>query len=207
MKARQLSLDLPFHGGNRRGAGRKPKGARAGVPHVRRAEFSARHPVHVTMRMLTGVGYLRGYRLRKAIEGALREAKERFGLRVIHYSIQGSHLHLLVEADGPVSLRRGAAGLAVRIARAINRAQGRRGKVFADRYHSRGLATRREVANALRYVLENFRHHVREDVAPDGLDPCSSARWLAIPLTGDAPVLAPRTWLLRDAAKRNGAAR
>ena len=79
------------------------------------------------MRMRAGVGYLRGYRLREAIERALCEAKERFGLRVIHYSIQGNHLHLLVEAaDGPISLRRGAQGLAIRIARAINRAQRRR---------------------------------------------------------------------------------
>jgi hypothetical protein len=44
-----------------------------------------------------------------------------------------------------------------------------------DRYHSHVLSTRREVANALRYVLENFRHHPRPDVAPIGLDPGSSA--------------------------------
>lgn len=149
--------------------------------------------------MLAGVGYLRGYRLRKAVETALREAKERFGLRIVHYSIQGNHLHMLVEADGPASLRQGAQGLAIRIARAINRAQGRHGKVFSDRYHSRALATRREVANALHYILENFRHHLRPDVAPAGADPCSSAIWVSIPLTDDAPVVAPRTWLLRHA--------
>ena len=151
------------------------------------------------MRILSGVGYLRGYRLRIAIEGALRDAKGRFGLRVIHYSIQGNHLHLLIEADGAMSLCRGAQGLAIRIARAINRAQGRQGKVFSDRYHARALATRREVVNALRYILENYRHHLRADVAPKGADPCSSAMWLSIPVTGDAPVVPPRTWLLRHA--------
>lgn len=199
MKLRQLSLELPFHGGKRQGAGRKPKGLKARVSHQRRPHFPARDPVHVTMRMRSGVGYLRGYRLRRAIEGALREAKERFGLRVIHYSIQGTRLHLLVEADGPISLTRGAQGLAVRIARAINRVQNRRGKVFADRYHSRPLATRREVSNAVKYILENFRHHVREDFAPAAADPCSSAKWLSIPLAADSPIVSPRTWLVRHA--------
>jgi len=108
---------------------------------------------------------------------------------------------LLVEAEGAESLSRGMQGLTIRIARAINRAVGRRGKGFADRYHAHILSTRREVANALRYVLENFRHHLRPDVAPLGLDPCSSAVSLSMPLAADAPVVAPRTWLLRNASE------
>ena len=170
-----------------------------GVPHLRRADFPSRHPVHVTVRMLPGVGFLRGYSKLRAIQNALREARERFGLRIIHFSVQGNHLHLLVEADGPESLARGMQALAVRLARALNRAARRSGKVFADRYHSHVLGTRREVANALRYVLQNFRHHLREDVAPAGVDPCSSTAWLVLPLPADAPVVAPRTWLLRHA--------
>ncbi len=85
----------------------------------------------------------------------------------------------------------------MRLARALNRVARRRGGVFADRYHAHVLASRREVARALRYLLENFRHHLREDIAPRGADPCSSARWIEIPLTDDAPVLPPRTWMLR----------
>ena len=87
----------------------------------------------------------------------------------------------------------------MRLARALNRVARRRGKVFGDRYHAHVLASRREVARALRYLLENFRHHLRADVAPRGEDPCSSAAWMKIPLAGDAPVLRPRTWLLRYA--------
>jgi REP element-mobilizing transposase RayT len=155
--------------------------------------------VHVTLRALAGVGYLRGYRRFQAIVAALREARERFGLRVVHFSVQGNHLHLLVEADGADSLSRGMQGLAIRLARALNRAGARSGKVFADRYHAHVLASRREVAFALRYVLQNFRHHLREDVAPKGADPCSSAAWLMVSLPDDAPVVRARTWLLRHA--------
>ena len=196
---KQLPLPLKTWGGKRKGAGRPPNGAKPGVSHLKRARFPQRHPVHVTLRTLPAAGFLRGDRRYRAIEEALREAKERHGLRVIHYSVQGNHLHLLVEADGAESLARGVQGLSVRLARALNAVARRRGKVFADRYHAHVLASRREVARALRYLLENFRHHLRQDVAPRGEDPCSSAAWLTIPLTDDAPVLRPRTWLLRHA--------
>jgi putative transposase len=195
----QLAFKLPTWGGKRRRAGRKPKGNKPGVSHLEREGFPSRHPVHVTLRALPGVGYLRGWRLFQAILGAIRQAQERFGVRIVHFSVQGNHLHLLVEADGAESLSRGMQGLSIRIARAVNRVAGRRGKVFADRYHAHILGTRREVAYALRYVLENFRHHLRPDVAPVGEDPCSSAAWLSVSLSADAPVVAPRTWLLRTA--------
>jgi REP element-mobilizing transposase RayT len=195
----QLGLRLPAWGGKRLGAGRKPNGPKAGVSHLRRERFPSRHPLHVTMRMLAGVGFLRGARRYRAVESALRAGRDRWGLRIVHFSVQGNHLHLLVEATDAPSLARGKQGLAVRLARALNRVAKRRGKVFSDRYHSRALATRREVTNALRYVLQNFRHHLRQDIAPREADPCSSAAWLVLPLPPDAPVVAPRTWLLRHA--------
>jgi REP element-mobilizing transposase RayT len=194
----QLEMKFPARGGKRKGAGRKPKGANAGVSHLRRPEFKARHPVHITMRVLPGVGFLRGYSRRRAIENALREVKLRFGMRVVHYSIQGNHLHLIVEADDPSMLSRAVQGLAIRLARALNRIAGRVGKVFADRFHAHVMKALREVAYAVRYVIENFRHHLREDVAPEGADPCSSAVW-----SGDnGPVSKPTTWLLRQVSLR-----
>ena len=96
-------------------------------------------------------------------------------------------------------LSRAINGLAVRLARALNRLAGRNGKVFLDRYHAHVLKTPREVRHAVRYVLENFRHHLREDVAPAGADPCSSAAWFDRSLNDDAPIASPQTWLLRNA--------
>jgi putative transposase len=197
---KQLALKLKSWGGKRKGAGRKPNAAKAGVSHLRRPEFAARHPVHVTMRLLSGVGFLRAFSRARAIEDALRAVKDRFGMRVVHYSIQGNHLHLIVEVDDPSALSHAIQGLAVRLARALNRLAARTGKVFSDRYHAHVLKTMREVANAVRYVLENFRHHLREDVAPQGADPCSSAAWLGTDASDDAPILSPRTWLLRHGA-------
>jgi REP element-mobilizing transposase RayT len=199
---KQMVMKLPSHGGKRKGAGRKAKnGVKAGVSHAARPQFKARHPVHVTMRVLSGVGFLRGYSRRRAIEDALREVKLRFGMRVVHYSIQGNHLHLIVECDDPSAFSRAIQGLAIRLARALNRIAGRAGKVFADRFHAHVMRTLREVVYAVRYVLENFRHHLREDVAPEGADPCSSAGWCRNRSGRDLPVSAPQTWLLRQAPR------
>src|SRR5258705_3617156 len=161
---------------------------------------SAAAAVLVTMRMLSGVGFLRGFKFRRAIEDALRAAKERFGMRVVHYSIQGNHLHLILEADEPAKFSRAVQGLAVRIARALNRVARRTGRVFSDRFHAHVLKALREVKYAVGYVVENFRHHLREDVAPQGLDPCSSAGWKDDRSGTGPPFSLPRTWLLRHAA-------
>src|SRR3954463_9822436 len=164
---RQIAFDFPKRGGKRKGAGRPrtrphPGLVGPGVPHLRRPGFAARHPVPVTMGLQSGVGYLRSYQRAKAVESALRDARERFGVRIIHYSIQGNHLHLIVEAEGPAALSRGMQGLATRLARRLNALSGRRGGVFADRYHAHALKTPRETKNAVRYVLANYRHHTLE---------------------------------------------
>jgi REP element-mobilizing transposase RayT len=141
------------------------------------------------MRVAPGVGYLRSQSSAKEIEAALREAAERYGVRIVHYSIQGNHLHLLVEALNSTALSRGMQGLAIRLAKRLNRRVNRRGAVFADRYHAHPLRSRREVANAVRYVLGNYRHHAREHLPERWHDPHATR--------ADAPLAAPRTWLLR----------
>jgi REP element-mobilizing transposase RayT len=149
------------------------------------------------MRVQPGVGYLRAYSRVRLLEQAFHEARRRFGMRIVHYSIQGNHLHLLVEVESAAALARGMQGLATRIAKGLNALTDRRGGVFADRYHSRPLRTRREVANAVRYVLGNYRHHTREHLPPRWEDPFSSARFLLGTFDEAAPVAEPKTWLLR----------
>ncbi len=77
-------------------------------------------PVHVTLRVQPGIGYLRAYRRTKLLEDAFRKARRRDGMRIVHYSIQGNHLHLLVEVDDAEALARGMQGLAIRIAKRLN---------------------------------------------------------------------------------------
>ena len=139
--------------------------------------------------------------------GSALAAASRDDFRIIEFSIQTNHVHLLVEADDSRSLTRGVRGLAIRIARAVNRALGRRGAVWGDRYHARALTTPRAVRNALLYVLRNDRKHHGDE---RGLDPCSSAPWfggwnvLVRRPVGNPPVVQARTWLATIGWRRHG---
>ena len=140
---------------------------------------------------------------------ALAAGSDRFGFRLVHYSVQSNHLHLIVEAKDRRALSRGLQGLLVRIAKALNRLWGRKGSVFSDRYHDRILRTPREVRNALRYVLLNARRHGILGPSPD---PYSSGRWFdgwrerlgRLVLGREGPVARARTWLLAVGWRRHG---
>jgi hypothetical protein len=126
---------------------------------------------------------------------------------LLHFSVQADHVHLLVESDDARGLGRGIQGLAIRVAKAINRALARHGRVWFDRYHARLLSTPREVRNALVYVLQNWRKHVP---GARGLAPRSSAGWFGgwatmvpSPL-GTSPVARAKTWLARFGWVRYG---
>ena len=107
-------------------------------------------------------------------------------------------------------------GLAIRIARALNKLWKRKGKVFADRYHDRILASPREVRHALCYVLANGKKHAAqgcEVVVPQGIDVFTSAPWFdgfrePIVVRGMELVVRPvahaGTWLLRTGWRIHG---
>jgi REP element-mobilizing transposase RayT len=213
---KQLTLSFPKgRGGKRRGAGRKPKGPRAGVRHAARAELTGRQAAHVTLRMRPHVWNLRSRRSARVLREAFVKARARY-FRIVQFSVQGNHLHLIVEADSARALARGVQGLSVRIARGLNRMMERTGKVFSDRYHGRVLRTPREVRHALAYVMNNFRRHAaqRGERLPFGfIDPYSSAAyfdgWLVRPALDDSPpgpppVAQARSWLLTVGWKRHG---
>jgi putative transposase len=205
-QSRQLELKTKRWGGAPDGAGRKPKPGRRNVAHVRRTPHESRCPAHVTLRAGSDVPSLRTERLLAPIQNAFR-AGTTDCFRVLEFSIQKDHLHLLVEANGPTGFERGVRGLAIRIARLVNRICERRGAVWSDRYHTRLLRTPREVRNALVYVLNNFRKHVR---GARGLDPYSSARWFtgwtSPPCQVGTELVVPRarTWLASVGWRRVG---
>ena len=189
-------------GGRRKGSGPKRRGERANVSHRTRDGFADRVPVEVTMRIKPGLPSLRALREFAALRGAIAEGCKRDGFRLVHFSVQSTHLHLIVEGDTRPTLVRGLQGLTIRMARALNRLWRRVGSVFADRYHDRILHSPREVWNALRYVLCNARKHGAW-TSRTRHDPFSSARWFtgwrgAPPVTGEpSPAASARTWLLR----------
>src|SRR6185436_11840427 len=95
-KPKQLTFSK--RGGARRGAGRKPKGAKAMVAHSKRRVLDARHPVHVTMKLRAGLPSLRRPKELDCLREIFRIGGDRRGVRLTHYSVQSNHLHLIVEA-------------------------------------------------------------------------------------------------------------
>ena len=142
--------------------------------------------------------------------GAFASMRDREHFRIVHFSVQSNHVHLLCEALDRSELARAIQSLAVRIAKRLNRLWQRAGQLFADRYHDRILRTPREVRNALAYVLNNAVHHgVR--LAEGEPDPFSSGCWFegwrgrvrAIEHPPD-PLSRARTWLLSIGWSRHG---
>ncbi len=204
----QLGLELPPPPRRKRRKRRGRPRNFARVPHGRR-EVQATRPLHVTLRVRPEVWNLRSRRcfgvLRRAFYKCLSEKHS----RVAHFSVQGNHVHLLVEARDSGELGAMMRAMCVRMAKGLNKVMGRRaGKVFGDRYHSRSLRSPTETRAALVYVLQNRRGHLAElgERLPRDWtdDDYSSARWFPgwkearpSPPTDDPALVAPPvTWLL-----------
>jgi len=105
----QASLSSRGHGrgGFRAAAGRPPKAESERKGHHPRPELAARFPVHVTMRRVAdGPAFRRGD-CYAVLRRCFAAGKSRFGFRLVHYSVQGNHIHLICEADDRQALSRG----------------------------------------------------------------------------------------------------
>jgi putative transposase len=216
-------------GGKRRGAGRPPKGERAGESHERRPFHDPQHPVHVVLRAVKVVGSLRRRQTYQAIRRATQVAARRGDFRIVHLSIQRTHVHLLVEAKSKTALAAGMQGFQISAAKQLNAAISkgrpgprRRGSVFPDRYHAVVIDSPRQARHALSYVINNWRKHGEDrgeftrrwDVdwyASGAMFPDWKEQHRKGFAQGRPPELppmvvgAPRTWLLSIGWKRHGA--
>jgi REP element-mobilizing transposase RayT len=165
--------------------------------------------------MRRDVPSLRSELCRSVLRSCFAAARRRDDFRLANYSIQGNHLHFVVEADDSRALSRAMQGIGTRMARQLNRATGRKGALLAERYRTKELKTPREVRNCLAYVLLNSRHHDWERGAlwiDWEIDPCSSGLEFDGWGTSRAPPVvlertttaAPRSWLLRVGWRRWG---
>jgi REP element-mobilizing transposase RayT len=215
-------------GGKRRGAGRPPKGSRAGAPHRKRPFLHARYPVHVSLRVVGEVGNLRRRCVYQAIREATLTTARREDFRIVQVSIQRTHVHLLVEANDKAALAMGLQGFQISAAKHLNAAISkgqpgprRRGTVFPDRYHAEIITSPTQARHALSYVMNNWRKHQEDLAAPMSswtLDWFSSAAmfpdwaeygdepflWRGPPTYDPLIVYQPRTWLLREGWKKSG---
>ena len=217
-RRRWVQQELPAPrtwGGRRKGAGR-PKLPESRVQHRPRPGVRANTPVHVTLRLVSAVGMLRRFKVVATLRQAFLRCCEKQGFRIVHFSIQRHHIHLVCETDGAVPLARGIQGFSISAAHRLNRRIGRRGRVFSDRYHAVPVRSPRQARNVLCYVLQNARRHrERLDVRFGGINPFSSAWYFegwadeswrkgVVASPHGPPVVAATSWLLTAGWRRHG---
>jgi len=226
-EAQQLVLWKP-RGGKRPSAGRPAKGKRSSEPHKERPFLHARYPVHVTLRTVSAVGNLRRRSVYQAIREATLTAARREDFRIVHVSIQRTHVHLIVEASNKHALATGMQGFQISAAKHLNAAISkgkpvprRRGTVFPDRYYAEIITSPTQARHTLSYVMGNWRKHQEDRVAPMSswtIDWFSSAAmfpgwaeygdepflWRGPPTYDPLVVYQPKTWLLREGWKKSG---
>jgi REP element-mobilizing transposase RayT len=215
---RQQKLIFSRRGGKRDGAGRSPKG-KYGIRHAARIRVKKHEPIHVSLRATKRVGNLRRDAIYAAIRGATTVVSRHLGCRIIHVSIQRTHVHLILEADSGAALTETMRSFEISAARQINRVLGEGGHVF-ERYRANALTSPSQVRNCLAYVLNNWRHHGehhRHATAQWTIDKYSSAisfdGWkelgagtrFAVPANYEPlNVWEPKRWLLRESWRRRG---
>jgi REP element-mobilizing transposase RayT len=226
-RKRHVQQELFRRGGKRKGAGRKAKGARAGTSRESRPTFGSRQALHVVLRIVPEVGNMRRRKMYKAIRDATVVAAVRERIRIVHVSIQATHIHMIVEADSKLALARGMQGFQISVARNVNSVLGvdrfrrRRGRVFADRYHVVLIGSPTQARHTLSYVMNNWRRHQEDKHGRSKtwlVDPFSSGfsfpdwkelqdeelMWRGPESYEPLVVYRPRSWLLHEGWKKAG---
>ncbi len=212
-------------------SGRRPKGKRAGSPHKTRPTLRGNTAIHISLRVVPAIGSLRRRFMYRAIREAticvaMRELHDGVDgtFRIVHISIQRTHVHLIVEADHKRALSRGMQSFQISAAKQVNRElsrdlpERRRGTVFPDRYHAELITTPRQARHTLSYVLNNWRKHGDDVGRSWKVDPFSTAPvflgwsyfenreelWRVPDTYRQLVVYFPKTWLLTKGWRKHG---
>lgn len=142
---------------NIKGAGR-PAIHDRGIRHIARDEIRRLTPLHLTVKIEKQKAGLRNKSILKTLHTSIKKARQK-GLKIIHYTLEYDHIHLLVESDNNETLGRGMQSFGISFSKGINKIKATKGKVFKTRYHFRKLKTPKEVKNAINYIFGNSIKH------------------------------------------------
>lgn len=152
MKQMKLNLEKGKLGGRRVGAGRRRIHSN-GVSHRVREKVSHRTPLHINFKYKAQIRNKDSLRiLKRAILNARKH-----GLRVVHFSLQSNHVHLIIEAPNNLILTKGMRSLTVTMAMGL-----KKGRIQLERYHLHVLKSLRETKNAVEYVCFNKQKHEKK---------------------------------------------
>jgi REP element-mobilizing transposase RayT len=142
---------------NPKGAGRKPLHDKA-IRHSVRPKFNKPRSLHLTLKVRSNKADIQSKKILKALHHAIRRARLK-NLKIIHYSLEYNHVHLLVEASSHQVLHSGMQALGISLSKAINKIKKQAGTVYKHRYHFRRISSPKDYRNVLRYILGNGIKH------------------------------------------------
>jgi REP-associated tyrosine transposase len=111
---------------------------------------------HITHRCHQRKFLLKFARDRRRYLHWLFEAKERFGLSVLNYTITCNHIHLLVKDTGANVIAESMQLTAGRTAQEYNQRKGKQGAFWEDRYHATAVQADEHLHRCLAYIDLNM---------------------------------------------------
>lgn len=164
-KGTQLSLL------NRKRAGRPPVND-AGIRHTSRPVISKPASLHLTIKVKRNKADIKNKAVLAILKKAILNARLK-GLKVIHYSLEFDHVHLLIEADNNKILGKGMQAFGVTLAKAINKLWRLGGGVYKHRYHFRRITGSKDLRNVMNYI---FKNGVKHKTAKSIINPFNSIK-------------------------------
>lgn len=154
---------------NPKRAGRPAKWDK-GIRHIKRERINKPTSMHITIKVRENKADIKSKRILKALHRVIFRARLK-GIKIIHYTLEYNHVHLLVEAGDHRIMHQGMQGFGISFAKAINKLKTRKGGVYKHRHHLRKINSARDLKNVLHYIFNNRKHHKR---ALSILDPYNS---------------------------------
>lgn len=142
---------------NMRKAGRPPK-TDPGIRHTRRPLLKKPSSLHLTIKIEKQKSHLKNKTILAILKRAILNARKQ-QLRVIHFTLEHDHVHLLIEAENNRVLGKGMQAFGVTLSKAINRLKKLTGQVYKHRYHFRKITSSRQLKNVMSYIFRNGMKH------------------------------------------------
>jgi len=111
---------------------------------------------HITHRCHQRAFLLKFGKDRKRWVHWLFEAKKRFGLSILNYTVTSNHVHLLVVDDASNAISKSIQLVAGRTAQEFNQRKGRKGAYWEDRYHATAVERGEHLLRCLIYIDMNM---------------------------------------------------
>ncbi|MBC7430062.1 MAG: transposase [Bacteriovorax sp.] len=141
-----------------------------GIRHIRRDRITKPTSMHLTIKVREYKADIKSKRILRALHHAIIRARLK-KLKVIHYTLEYNHVHLLVEASDHKVMHRGMQALGISLSKSINKIKCLKGTVYKHRYHLKRLTSTQQLKNVLHYIFNNGIHHKRTSSI---LDPYNS---------------------------------